>query len=307
MNKAVKQRFALFHPKYWPVWLGIGTLYLCSKLPYRCQIYLGAQIGSLLYYVLKRRRKIAEKNIELCFPTLSAVEQQQLLKDHFKSVGIAVVETAMAWWLSTEELQSMMDFEGSEYGYEALERGNGVLLLGGHYTTIDIVGRLAGLHFPVYVVYRKQKNVLIDYLLKRYRDQGKVYLIDHRNLRKVVTTLQENKVVWYACDQDFGLKRSVFAPFFGISTATLKMPMRIAELSGTQVLPFSHYRKENGEGYRMTLHPPLENFPSGNLVEDATRMNQILEQTIRQHPEQYLWLHRRFKTRPEGEAYFYGN
>lgn len=293
-------------PFYWPFACGLGLLFLLTKFPHRWQLATGRLLGNLMYHVIKKRRKIAEINIARCFPHLSLKAQQKLVKKNFQSTGIAVCETAMAWWLSEKKLSKLLKIQGEAHLFGVLKQGKGVLLLGAHFTTIDIIGRLASLNYPITAIYKHQNNIVIDEILKRYRHKGMLTLIDNRKMRDIVKALQSNQIVWYAYDQDFGPKRCVFAPFFGIQTATLKAPMRLAELSGAPVMTCAHYRREDGS-YDLIFHPPLNNFPSNNLEKDAAQINQIFENVIREKPEQYLWLHRRFKTRPQGEVNFYKN
>ena len=292
-------------PRYWGTWLALGLLRLLTLLPYRWQVRIGASLGGLLYHLGKRRRRITETNIARCFPELDIGAQKALVKRTFRAAGIAIPETALAWWGKDADLAPLVEIEGMAHLQAALKQGKGVLLLGAHFTSIEISGRLMALFHPCYAMYRRHDNPLFEAVIKQSRETHLEGLIERRDMRHMIRTLREGKVVWYAPDQDFGTRSSVFAPFFGIQTSSLVMTSKLAKVSGAPVLPFFSQHTADNKGYRLIIHPPLEDFPSGDDVADATRINAIIEEQVRKAPEQYLWLHRRFKTRPPGEAPFY--
>lgn len=292
-------------PRYWGTWLALGLLRLLIVPPYRWQVRIGAALGRLLYLVGRRRRRITETNIARAFPQLDPAARRHLVKQTFRAAGIALPETALAWWGRDEDLAPLVHFEGMQYLEAALAEGKGVLLLGGHFSSIEISARLMALRHRCYAMYRPHENPLFEAVIKRSRERHLAGLVARDDMRKMIRTLRQGEVVWYAPDQDFGRRRSVFAPFFGIQTATLVMTSKLAKVSGAPVLPFISRRTEGERGYRIIIRPPLADFPSGDDIADATRVNAVLEEQVRQAPEQYLWLHRRFKTRPEGEPPFY--
>lgn len=295
----------LIRPKHWPSWLGIAVLYCISRLPYRTEMAIGKGIGKLMYLLVPRRRHITRVNIKLCFPELNEKEQDRLIKNIFASVGMGIIETGIAWFWPEHKLQKIFHVHHQERVIEALRAGKGILLMGAHYTSLDIAGRLYSTIQSVSVVAREQNNLVIDRILKKNRNKGKLNVIHRHDLRSIFQKLKQNNVVWYAPDQDYGKKHSLFAPFFKIPTATITTVPRFAKISGAIILPISHFRREDNTGYDITLHPPLKNFPSNDIVADLAQINLVIENIIRTHPEQYLWLHRRFKTRPEGETGFY--
>ncbi len=292
-------------PRYWGTWLALGLLRLLIIPPYRWQVRIGAGLGWLLYHLGRSRRRITEINIARCFPQLSAAEQTRLVKRTFRAAGIAVPETALAWWGKDEVLAPLVEIEGLEHLQDALKAGKGALLLGAHFTSLEISGRLLARYQPCYAMYRRHNNPLFEAVIKHSRETHLEGLIERHDMRHMIRTLRKGGVVWYAPDQDFGTHSSVFAPFFGIQTASLVMTSKLAKVSGAPVLPFFSQHTEGNRGYRLTILPALKDFPSGDDVADATRVNTIIEAQVRKAPEQYLWLHRRFKTRPEGEAPFY--
>ncbi len=294
-------------PRHWPTWLLLGLFRLLVMLPYSWQLRLGAGLGDLSHYLLPRRRRIVETNVALAFPHLSARQQQRRAREILRSSGIAVFETLLGWWGKPHRLQALARIEGLEHLDDARSLGNGILLLGGHFGCMMLCGRMLALQVPFRILVKRSKNPLFEALMQHYRERHYEGVIDSRDLRAVVRALKENRICWYAPDQDFGRRHSVFAPFMGIPTATLTITSRLARLTAASVLPVSYRRLSDGRGYLITIHPPLRKFPSGDELRDASRTNHLLEQQIEAAPEQYLWVHRRFKTRPPGEPRFYNN
>lgn len=286
------------HPRWWPTWMGIGLMWLMSRLPLRWQWRLGKLIGELAYRLIPRRRHITEVNIRLCFPALSPEEQQQLVRKTFRSNGIGMMEIGLAWFRDPRSFLPVTTVHGLEHVDEALAKGNGILLLGGHYSTLDLGGSLVTEFIEADVMQRDHNNPLMNAVMTRARERRYGVALDSRNLRGLLKQLRRNRVVWYATDQDYGRKGIVFAPFFGVPAGSITATSRIAEHSGCAVVPFSHFRREHEPGYDIYFHPPLESFPSGDDLADATLVNRSIEQEVRRFPDQYLWMHRRFKTRP---------
>jgi KDO2-lipid IV(A) lauroyltransferase len=294
------------HPRHWFTWLGLGALWLLTRLPYATQLQLGAMLGTLMYHFSPKRRHVTRTNIKLVFPDLSDTEQQQLVRRTFRSVGISLLEVPLSWWGSDRKLAPLCEIEGVEHLQGALQEGRGVILLSAHFTCLEIGGRLLSQHQPFAVMYKRHRNPLFEAVMKHSRELHFQAAIQRHDVRGLVRALKQNKACWYAPDQDFGPRHSVFAPFMGINAATLAAPSRLAKMSGARVVPFFPMRRSDGRGYRLTILPPLDNFPSDDEVADATRINAIIEQQVRRAPDQYLWLHRRFKTRPQGEPGLYG-
>lgn len=293
-------------PRFWPTWLGLALLRLFSLLPYPILLMLGRLLGGAFYYLVPRRRHVAEVNIAHCFPHLDKREQQRRVRESFDSSAIALFEGGISWWGSEQRLRKMHRIEGIEYLQQALAQGKGAILLGGHYTTLEISGRLLALHTDhIYPIYKPARNALFDAVMVNARKRLFDGLLDNSDMRTILRTLKQGGIIWYAPDQDFGTERSVFAPFFGVPTATLTATARLAKLSGAPLLPFYSQRLPGTQGYLLRILPSLENFPSGDDVADATRVNQVIEAGVRMAPGQYLWVHRRFKSRPPGEPPLY--
>jgi KDO2-lipid IV(A) lauroyltransferase len=304
MNK-LKKQLALFHPIYWLAWLGIGLLWFITRLPKRWQLNLGKSIGLLFYVLPNKLKHITTTNIKLCFPELSSNQQKKLARKNFESLGIGVIEAAMAWWLPDEKLQHLFQIQGMEYIDEAFTKGKGIILLGPHFTCLEMVGRLISSKYSFAVMYRPHKKRLLAFLHNRFRQKHYMQAIPRNRIRDLIRALNNNVAIWYAYDVDGGARSSVFAPFFNIPTASLTSVSRLVRMCDSAVIPIGLYRRDDEFHYDVVLSPPIENFPTGDLQQDATKLNQALEHTIRRKPEQYLWQYKRFKTRPPGEPRIY--
>lgn len=295
----------LCHPLYWPAWLGLAILWLIVHLPDRLQLWIGSGLGRLLYAFPGKLKNITQTNIQLCFPQLTRSEQLQLAKKNFISLGIGLIEAGRAWWLPDHQLQQHYQIHGMEYADQAFAEGKGIILLGPHFTCLEIIGRLLSMKYSFGVMYRPHKKPLISFIHERFRKKYYQHAIPSHNVRALIRALQQNIAIWYAYDIDGGKKRSVFAPFFGIPTASLTSVTRLVNLSGAAIIPISFYRRDDSFHYDIVLYPAIENFPTGDLQRDATQLNHALEIAILTKPEQYVWQYKRFKTRPQGEARFY--
>jgi len=296
---------ARYSPRHWPTWLLLGMLWCITRLPYAWQLTIGRAIGRVALRLGRRRRRIAATNLELCFPELGEQQRRQLLAGHFDSLGIALVEFALAWWGRERMIEPLATIHGLEHLQAALQEGNGVILLSAHFTTLEIGGRLLARHVPFHVLYREHKHPVIEHVMSRARTRLYEKAIPRDDMNGLLGSLKQGRAVWYAPDQDHGPGNSAFVPFFGIPAATLTTTSRIAAISGARVIPFFQRRLPGSRGYELELLPPLENFPGDDAAKDAARIMQLIETRVRQQPAQYLWAHRRFKTRPEGEAPVY--
>jgi KDO2-lipid IV(A) lauroyltransferase len=304
MDRPVFRAYFL-HPRFWPLWLGLGLLWLIAQLPYTVLLRLGRCLGGVMYRLASSRRKIAARNLELCFPQMSAAEREALLKENFASTGITFFEMAIAWWWPAERLRRLGTIEGLEHLRQAEADGRGVILMALHFTTLEMGGGLLGMAQNMYGMYRPHKNPLFDYVQRRGREQRLLGVIGRDDVRGMLKLLRAGGVVWYAPDQDYGAQRSVFVPLFGVPAATVTATSKFARMGRAQVIPFTQQRLPDGQGYRLVIHPPLADFPTDSEEADCLRVNQWIEQAISACPEQYLWAHRRFKTRPEGEPKLY--
>ncbi|HEY8570569.1 LpxL/LpxP family Kdo(2)-lipid IV(A) lauroyl/palmitoleoyl acyltransferase [Microbulbifer sp.] len=300
-------RAALLHPRYWLTWLLFGLWFLVAQLPYNWQMALGRALGRLMLRFASTRRHIAERNLALCFPELSALKREQLLRRNFASNGIALMETGMAWFRSSRWLRRRFTIEGLEYLQEPHSRGQGVVMMAMHFTTLEIGAAFMAMSHPVDGMYRPHKNPVYDYMQRKGRERhgedSEVY--QRKDVRGMLRALQKGRAVWYAPDQDYGIKQGVFAPLFGIPAATVTGTSRFARVGRAQVVPYTVTRLEGKGFYQVRVFPPIAEIPSGDELKDAVLVNQFVEARMRENPAQYMWVHRRFKTRPEGEEAFY--
>ncbi|MGD8312978.1 MAG: LpxL/LpxP family Kdo(2)-lipid IV(A) lauroyl/palmitoleoyl acyltransferase [Gammaproteobacteria bacterium] len=297
--------YSLFAPRYWPTWLAFGLVRLVILLPYPRQLAVGRLVGRLYRLLSPYRRLIVRTNLELCFPELEKRARRQLEDRSFDSLGMALVETAAALWQSERFFDNLGTLEGLEHIESARRQGRGILLLSGHFCSLDFAGRILMKHYPTCFTYRELRNKLSDRIIRKARERRCRKLIHRHDLRTFIEALRAGEMVWYAPDQSQSKRKGVFAPFFGIPASTLKATTRLVKLTGATVLPFSIRRLPGARGYALAIQPALEHFPGENVVADATRFNAFIESEARANPEQYLWVHRRFKARPTGEAKLY--
>lgn len=296
------ERRPLYHywqPRYWLAWLGFGCLRLCCFLPYRRQIGLGKAIGRLGHRVAGKRRAVTRRNIELCFPELTAEERDRLALAHFESLGASLMEMALGRWASDEKLVAMSTITGAENIQKTLDEGYGVILLSAHFTALEVSGRVLSLHCPPFdVVYRRFRSGLTTEFVASSREVSARKSIEKNDIKNMVRSLREGVPVWYAPDQSYHLKQSALLPFFGVPAMTNIATTTLAKLGKAKAVPFFPRRLPEG-GYELTILPAIEGLPSDDPEADTLKYLAILEAQIRKCPEQYYWVHRRFKNRPD--------
>lgn len=291
-------------PRYWGTWLLIFWMRILAFLPFKFGLFMGNTIGMLLYYLLKHRRHVAWVNTKLCFPEKETAERTAFVKRIFRANGTGLVETAWAYWGNKESIQQRTTLKGADLLDEALKQERGVILLGAHFSTLDLGGVLLSFFGrPVECLYRKHDNPLMDYIIRSKRSRF-TSVIERKKIREVVRCLRKNHCVWYAPDQDFGKANAVFVPFFGQLAATIVGTTKMVRLNNSPILMVSHHRNVDNSGYTIEL-TAVPGFPSGDEKQDALIVNQTIEREIRKAPDQYMWVHRRFKTQPDGRNKLY--
>ena len=251
------------------------------------------------------RRGTAARNLELCFPELSAEERARLLEENLRDSGVMLIEFALAWMGSTRTIANIpVTIEGLEHLEAARVAKRGVLLVGAHFSHLELCARLVSQRLRIAGMYREHEDAAFEWAIKRARLHYASAMFTKDQLRQTVRWLKAGGTIWYAPDQDMRGKDAVFAPFFGVAAATITATHHLARLSGAEVIPFFHRRLESG-GYAIRLEQPLADFPSADAVHDTARINSCIERMVREAPTQYLWMHKRFKTRPPGEASIY--
>jgi KDO2-lipid IV(A) lauroyltransferase len=269
--RRIKKRKKIYDPRVWPTWLVVGLAWLIARLPLTALFWLGKVLGALVFRLGRSRRRITETNLALCFPELTEAERDRLARESFMHTALGALEAMVVWLNPGRDIAARTRVYGQEHFEQARALGRGVVLLGGHFSTMDIIApAVAEIDFDV--MYRENRNPVWEWLQTTGRGRYFEAVIERNDTRQTLRRLRRGRAIWYAADQDYGRKHSVFAPFFGIPTASITATARLARL---------------------------------NDQADATRINQTIEAAIREHPEQYLWMHRRFKTRPEGSPSVY--
>lgn len=295
------------HPRYWLLWLGLGVLFLLVQMPYPVLVRLGGRMGLISMRFLKRRVSIAKRNLELSFPTFEPEHIATKLAENFASLGIGLMETGMAWFWSDRRIKKWFDVAGLEnLEVSPAADNNGVIVIGVHFMTLELHFRILGHIKPMTVMYRPHNSRILELVQKWGRSRSGNNLVNRKNLVCMVHTLKRGGVVWFAPDQDYGPKGSVFVPFFGVhQTATTNGTFTIAKLTRPKLVSAVVIRKPGDMGYQLVISPQLENFPYDDSLAAAHYINRVIETEIMKAPGQYLWLHRRFKTRPLGEKSLY--
>lgn len=286
-------------PRYWPTWVLLGVMRLSARLPVSAQLALGTGLGWLFRQLKRREFRIAQKNLEICFPELGRAEREALVRRHFRSVGLSVVEMGIGWFTPIEQLRRRVEIRGLEHLEAALARGNGALLVTAHFTPVEIgVGVLEDFPGTVSSLYRPQRNAMMDYLILHGRRRFAATQIPRDNVRLLIRRLKHNEAVLYMPDQTYLGNQSAMIPFFGEPAMTNIATSKIAKISSAKVLPYWFRRKADERSYEVEIGAPLENFPTDDAIADTRRLVGLLEQRIRETPEQYLWVYKKFKRRP---------
>lgn len=299
----MKARF--LSPRYWPTWLGLAVLRVLEPLPLALLYLLGRGVGAFVYLFPSPFKRTARRNLELCLPEIDAAAREKILSEHFRGLGVALFETAVSWWSSNERIRHLTMIEGLEHLETARRAGRGALLLSAHFNSIEIGCRALAARLPLNVMYRPTKNEVIGEFVRSRRAIQTKRAIPRDDVRTLIKALKDGDVVWYAPDQSFRKKGAQMVTLFGIAAATNTATSRIAGMTNAMVMPYFFERLPGG-GYRGVIHPPLENFPTDDPVADTERFNRLIEAEVRRIPDQYLWIHRRFKGLSADYPDYYG-
>jgi len=299
--------FERYPPRFWPTWLTVGALRALHCLPLSALVGLGAGFGDLMYRVYGSRRSIALINLELCFPDWSATHRHEVARQNFRMIGQSAFTVGMNWWATREQLERRISEANREHYDGALAQGQNVILLAPHFVALELGGLYLSRERPMVSMYQRTKNPVIDKLVRRGRSRFGGQLVERKaDMRDLVRAIRSGKPFYYLPDQDAG-RKGVFVPFFGVQTSTFPALSRFAELGRARVIPCCTRQLANPVRWEITYDAPLSDFPSGDLVEDTACMNRVIEAAVRRTPEQYFWVHKRFKTRPPGEPDLYAN
>lgn len=296
----------LLMPRHWLSWLLVLLMWLFSKLPFAWGMALIRGLKPLLKLLMKSRLRIAERNIRACFPEMDDAEVAAMLDKNLCGLASMVGETAYSWWGSKAFFERIGEVRGMEHIEAAQAAGNGVIMITIHTTCMEMGATILAMQLQMSTFYRPYDNLVIDRLSRKVRKKRKAIMISKRDIRPVIKTLRTNGVCWYTTDLDVKNQQSVFVPFFGVMASTVDAPVRLAKATGAAVIPMVPVRLP-GNRYRVEILPPLENFPSGDMQADLLKINAANEAMVMLAPDQYWWIHRRFKSRPEGEPPFYSD
>lgn len=297
MSRASEQS-RLWHPRHWPTWIGLGIFRGLSRLPWAVQRGLARALGWFIYHVVPIRRHVVLVNLRLCFPEKSESEIRALARQHYHSLALGVFETCAAWWSTSEGLPKF-HVVGAEHLDAAIARGQGVILLTAHFTTLELCARMMNERFPLAVLYRDPNNPVIAAEMRAQRERHVKAAVHFDDLKGLIRTLRSGHAIWYAPDQGKRTKLTEILPFFGVPAITNTATSKLAEMTGAAVVPY-FARREANHVYSLTLLPPLERFPTADSAADAVRINRLIEEHVRLAPEQYFWVHKRFKARGAG-------
>ena len=281
--------------------LGLGLIWLLHFLPLAVLARVGSALGMLLYAFALERRRVVSINLKYCFPDMSEAQRRQLARRHFRAFGRSALEHGILWWGSKERVHALVQVEGLEHWRGITDRP--VILLAPHFIGLDMGGIRLAADYRLNSVYSRQKSAAADAILIHGRTRfGQTTLFARQDgIRPMVKSLKSGEPFYYLPDMDLGIRDSVFAPFFGVPAATITGLPRIAQLAGAVIVPCVTRLLPDCAGYAVQLYPAWRDYPSGDTEADARRMNAFIEERVREMPEQYYWLHKRFKTRPAGE------
>ena len=294
-------------PSTWPVWLGLGILRLVCLLPHRMALGIGRAIGRLAHRAAGSRRAIVRKNIGLCFPDLSDGDRDQLAREHFGALGMSLIEMGLARFAGDAHHKKIARLEGKEHLLEATAAGKGVILLSAHFTTLEISGRLLAIECGEFdAVYRRNRSPFITEILRTGREKAAANTIEKRDIKAMVRSLKQGRPVWYAPDQSYDRKGSEVIDFFGVPSMHTTATSTLARLGKADVLPFFPMREPDGR-YVFRIFPAMQDFPSGDPIKDTKAYVALLEEHVRRCPEQYFWVHKKFKNLPASYPDYYAN
>lgn len=297
---------ALLHPKYWPAWLGLGTFAIVSLLPRTIRHATGRQIGKTIFNSNQKRRNTSLKNIHIAFPHLNAKEQEAMALKQLQYYGCAMMDYSLPLFASKKRLSKLIAIDGKEHIDTALETNKNIIILLAHSSFLEFAPAALAQEYSCFGSYKNARNAVLDWVVAKSRCRHVEFLVSReQGLRKLIKAIQPGKLMIFLPDEDLGIDNAVFAPFFGKQKATLSTTARMAKMAKATALPaFSFFDEKSGK-YRLKIGAALENYPSADAVKDATTMNQGLEKLISEHPEQYMWFLKLFRTRPEGDTFKY--
>lgn len=296
----------LVHPRYWLSWMLVGLVWSLGRLPFLLIWALGGLLGRLGYLLAGSRRRVGRRNLELCLPNMTTLARERLLRAHFGWLGVSALSQGVGWGISRARLARLVTIRNRDVIDACIAAGRPVIVLVPHFIGLELGGAaFTGLVHPGVYMYQKIRNPVVERQVRRARQQyGSVSIERQDDLRGLIREIKRGTPFFYLPDQDGG-RRGIFAPFCGVPASTVPMLGRFAAMTDAVVIPTFARFLPWGRGLELIFDPPLADFPSGDPLTDATHMNQLIEARIHTMPEQYFWVHRRFKTRPPGAPSVY--
>lgn len=286
-------------PKFWPTWASIGILWLLSRGSLNQQLRIGRGFGSLLWTLIPGRRAVTQTNLSLAFPEKSSNDVDQLGKLTYQHIGMGIFEAAFLWFRRIEKLDDRFELHGTEYLQDAIDKGKGVILLQAHFSSLEVLGGILGRRWPISAVYDKPKNALYAHHIEYQRLRHLHGLIDNKDIRSMIRRLKRGEIVWYSPDQSVQPRNGGIATrYFDQDVLTTAGTARIVAMTGATVVPLLPVRHKNGNSYSVKFLPAME-LDVSDPIAATQQVNDLFEQQVRQHPEQYFWVHKRFKPPPD--------
>ena len=284
-----------------------ALLWVAHFLPYRVLVVIGNLVGVLAFWLIAERRHVTRVNLGKCFPEKDPAERERLARAHFRAFCRSFVDRALLWWAPRARIEKLVRIEGLEH--LRAHPGAPAILLAPHFAGLDAGFTRLSCEEDMVSMYANQKDARFGELLKRGRARfGDQRLVSRQEgIRATLSAMRAGRPFYYLPDQDYGPRDTIFVPFFGVPAATVPGLSRIAQVAGARVLPCVTRILPGAAGYVLRIDAPWDNFPTQDLAADTRRMNEYIERRVLEMPEQYLWMHKRFKTRPPGETGFYGN
>lgn len=297
---------SLLHPRHWVVWLGLLLALFVAQLPNAVRHVIGRWVGNRIYKNNKKRHNIVNANVKIVFPDLDEQQHERLTQEHLQWYGCALVDYSLLFFGSKRRLSSVLEIEGKEHIDEAVKNDQSIIILLAHSVMLEFAPVALGLQYECFGSYKTSKNAVLDWMIARSRCRHVSFVVSREEgMRKLIKSLTPKRLMIFLPDEDLGIKNAVFAPFFETPKATLTTTARLAKMGKAIALPtFVRYDVE-AQKYKIQVAPPMKDYPTGDAKQDATLLNQSLEKLIKEHPAQYMWTMKWFKTRPENEVYLY--
>lgn len=308
MNRDCGIRFdtSLLHPKYLLSWVGLSVFTVISLLPNSVRHFLGRTVGKFIYHRNKKRRNTVTTNLKIAFPELDIQQRENLAIKHLQWYGCALMDYSVLFFASQKRLANMVEIQGQEHIDHAITNNQNVMVLLAHSVMLEFAPAALGFHYDCFGSYKNTRNALFDWMISRSRCRHVKFVVSRdEGLRKLIKSMELGKLMIFLPDEDLGEENAVFAQFFGENKATLTTTARMVKMGKAVALPAYCYYDSKAYKYITKIGPALGNYPTADAIENATTMNQGLEKLIEKNPEQYMWLMKWYKTRPQGEESIY--